>query len=511
MALPSSPPLLCEDPPSSPPLLPTISSIAFTANAGRKRPHSDYGSLSSDPLFSEDASEYDFREDDEQPRRKRMVKGPWWSVGRREGQSLRKSMVKKEGFRNADSGVWMGSDDSMDSFVSEKSRIELPVRDEAGKQRRPIGSAGEDPETFAAKVVQRCVENGREIIDLSDIGLTRISNNALSPLHQMIKHVHDDLTQPPSEDLFAPLTPSIQLFLYSNSLTSLPSELFQLENVTVLSLRNNNLQAIPPTITRLPKLAELNIAGNQLTNLPWEMLDILRSTTDACQVSLRPNPFRVPKLETDLEVAMEGDLDSDIHPDLGASKISRQLEANFLTGRRKLNGGDEDATPKKKRDAREQLIFIAPSRILYMDSDGSVMRPQLVAGTSGENAWEAPVLEPQHPPATEASTRAPSLFELALRSAQLNYDLRDVTTTLPSTTPPTISRALEQAARGVEYGNECCSTCNKRFVIPRAEWLEYWFHGHDYYDLSEERILPFKRKACSWACAQVTTVGTAYA
>jgi hypothetical protein len=29
--------------------------------------------------------------------------------------------------------------------------------------------------------------------------------------------------------------------------------------------------------------------------------------------------------------------------------------------------------------------------------------------------------------------------------------------------------------------------------------------------LSEEKILPFKRKACSWDCAQVTAVGTAYA
>jgi hypothetical protein len=48
-------------------------------------------------------------------------------------------------------------------------------------------------------------------------------------------------------------------------------------------------------------------------------------------------------------------------------------------------------------------------------------------------------------------------------------------------------------------------------VIARAEWLEYWFHGHEYYDLSEEKILPFKRKACSWDCAQVTPVGTAFA
>ncbi|KAM0721635.1 hypothetical protein Q7P37_002560 [Cladosporium fusiforme] len=510
MALPSSPPLIGEDPPSSPPLLPTISSIAFAGNAGRKRPHSDYGSLSSDPLFSEDTSELDFQDVSEQPRRKRMVKGPWWSVGRRQGQNLRKSMVKKEGLRNADSGVWMGSDDSMESLPSDNGRIEHVMREEATKQRRLIGLSDDDPEAFAAKVVQGCLENGKESIDLSGIGLTHISNATLNPLHQMIKHVHDDLTQPPSEDLFAPLTPSLELYLSSNSLTSLPSELFQLKNITVLSLRNNGLQEIPPHITQFPKLAELNIAGNHLASLPWEMLGMLRSTADVCQVSLRPNPFRVPKLATNDELPADTNTDSHSDQGIGVSKLFQQLEANFLSGRRTLNGGDEDATPKKKRNSREQLVFIAPSRILYMDSDGSAMRPQL-AVSGGENAWEAPVLEPQHPPITEASRAAPSLFELALRSAQLSYDLRDVTNTLPRDTPPAIHSALEQAAKGVEYGNECCSTCSKSFVIHRAEWIEYWFHGHEYYDLSEEKILPFKRKACSWACAQVTPVGTAYA
>lgn len=512
MALPSSPPLLCEDPPSSPPLLPTIDSISFTGNAGRKRPHSDYGSLSSDPLFSEDISEFEFRGDgDEQPRRKRMVKGPWWNVGRRQGNSLRKSMVKKEGLRNADSGVWMGSDDSMESFCSDAGRIDNTVRDETAQQRRLLGLSGDDPESFAAKVVQRCSENGMEMVDLSDTGLTQISNATLIPLHQMIKHVHDDLTQPPSEDLFAPLTPSIQLYLYGNYLTSLPSELFRLQNITVLSLRNNRLQKIHPAITQLPKLAELNISGNRLPDLPWEMMSMLRSTGDSCQVSLRPNPFKVPKFDTKYEASTDADRDDDSNRASGTAKLFQLLEANFLVGRRALNGGDEDATPKKKRNSREQLIFLAPSRILYLENDGSPMRNQHATHTGGQNAWEEPVLEPQHPPTTDASTAAPSLFELALRSAQLSFDLRDVTQTLPSETPSALARALEEAAKGVDYGNECCSTCNKRFVIPRAEWIEYWFHGHEYYELSEDMILPFKRKACSWACAQVTPVGTAYA
>jgi hypothetical protein len=512
MALPSSPPLFCEDPPSSPPQLPTLSDISFPGAAGRKRLHSDYGSLSSDPLFSEDVSELDFDGDDEQPKPKRLFKGPWWDVTRKPRQSLRKSMMKKESFRNVDSGVWMGSDGSDDSVFGESSKTKHPVRDEH-KQQRQQPAWQDDPEAFAARVVIGCLEHGKETVDLSGIGLKALSNATLSPLHQMIKHAHDDLTLPPSEDLFALLTPSIQLFLYGNLLATLPPELFHLTNITVLSLRNNSLKEIPPSITRLSKLAELNIAGNQLESLPWELFGMLRSTDDVCKVSLRPNPFKVPRLSmssgspgrTNIDASQ---LDADT---VSPSPLFQQLEERFIHGRQFLNGGDKDATPRKKRDSREQLIFLAPSRIRYMDSDSSVVRSFTATSPDGGKTWETPVFEPQHPPTTQASTAAPSLFELTLRSAQVSYDLRDVSTTLPDNIPPNVARALEEAAHGAEYGNERCSTCTKEFVIPRAEWLEYWFHGHEYYDLSEEKILPFKRKACSWDCAQVTPVGTAFA
>jgi ribosomal protein S27AE len=285
-----------------------------------------------------------------------------------------------------------------------------------------------------------------------------------------------------------------------------------LTNITVLSLRNNSLQEIPSSITRLPKLFELNIAGNQLESLPWELMNMLRSTEDACKVSLRPNPFRVPRLSADAELPSHTE-EHGSHTDSSsvASTLFRELQMRFIRGRQALNGGDADATPKKKRNSKEQLIFLAPSRIIFRESDGAVARSAMHQGTEEEDAWEAPVLDKQYPPMSEASSTAPSLFELALRSAQLSYDLRDVSSDLPKDTPSTVARALEQAAHGVEYGNERCSTCSKSFVVARAEWLEYWFHGHEYYDLSEEKILPFKRKACSWDCAQVTAVGTAFA
>ena len=239
---------------------------------------------------------------------------------------------------------------------------------------------------------------------------------------------------------------------------------------------------------------------------------MLRSTDDVCKVSLRPNPFKVPRLSVGYGSPGRKNTDaSQLKADTASSPLFQQLNERFIRGRQFINGGDKDATPRKKRDSREQLVFLAPSRIRYLDSDSSVVRSLMASSPNGANTCETPVFEPQHPPNTQASTTAPSLFELALRSAQTSYDLRDVSTTLAKSTPPNIVRALEEAARGAEYGNERCSTCTKEFVVPRAEWLEYWFHGHEYYDLSEEKILPFKRKVCSWECAQVTPVGTAFA
>ncbi|TKA63502.1 hypothetical protein B0A55_11223, partial [Friedmanniomyces simplex] len=58
MALPSSPPLLADDDDSDLPSAPSLLSLP-TGSYHRKRQHSDYDSLSSDPLFS------DTTEDDE--------------------------------------------------------------------------------------------------------------------------------------------------------------------------------------------------------------------------------------------------------------------------------------------------------------------------------------------------------------------------------------------------------------------------------------------------------------
>ncbi|KAE8222365.1 hypothetical protein CF319_g4425 [Tilletia indica] len=81
----------------------------------------------------------------------------------------------------------------------------------------------------------------------------------------------------------------IQLNLANNRLTMLPSALFQVENLRVLSLRGNNIRFLPPAISELANLKELSIGGNKIEYLPAE-IQKLRLTT----FNYFPNPFRKP-------------------------------------------------------------------------------------------------------------------------------------------------------------------------------------------------------------------------
>ncbi|KAF9219783.1 hypothetical protein BS17DRAFT_804288 [Gyrodon lividus] len=85
----------------------------------------------------------------------------------------------------------------------------------------------------------------------------------------------------------------LQLYLGSNMISSLPPELFTVQNLTVLSLRGNKLTFIPPDICRLTNLRELNVSFNQLTYLPWEMRDMKID-----KLLVNPNPFLPEPFQT---------------------------------------------------------------------------------------------------------------------------------------------------------------------------------------------------------------------
>ncbi|KCV72472.1 hypothetical protein H696_00068 [Fonticula alba] len=61
------------------------------------------------------------------------------------------------------------------------------------------------------------------------------------------------------------------LFLSDNKITSLPAEIGNLTNLSLISLRDNRLTHLPPEIGKLSKLVEFNIQGNDIAFFPAEM------------------------------------------------------------------------------------------------------------------------------------------------------------------------------------------------------------------------------------------------
>lgn len=521
MALPSSPPLLPDigddevDLPSSPPL-PSSSAHHLPALPTRKRPLPDDDNIpSSDPLFSEDPSEAEDQTEYDRPKRKRMVKGPWWTLKGRGSQPP--DSRARDDFRNADSGVWLGSDESIDSLLN--NARDLNVEDRIFSSAQP--SSVSTPDRIAQQTIDSCVEAGYETVDLSGIGLAHLSSDTLKPLHQLIRQSHSTLMEPPSEDEFVSLTPSIKLYLYGNRLASLPAELFRLENVTVLSLRNNELGAIPHAVARLRKLKELNIAGNNIHNLPWELMRFVDCQGDEKQIITRPNPLVEPtKIEgpsplasvtvhTNLEdFSRWGDTGAyydglrQAYLDHGPLDMRAELELRLKLGRlRQTQYFQEASRAGKELSVRqEELIYLVSSAVRYFGVDGTPLR----RSRPEDDNHHAVINSLRDAPELDDCSFSPSLFELALKAIQKEYSLQE----LPTDSPHTIASGLQTAALGVEFGNQTCSTCDRLFIIPRAQWIEYWHNGSPSdAELKREKILPFMRKACSWRCATPTQIG----
>lgn len=450
-------------------------------------------------------------------------------------------MATRDRTRIDDSGVWMGSDlsdDSVDSTLSGRRKMaRLDMEEHSarislqGPQTARLPPTAED---FAAKTINHCLETGHESVDLSDLGLTDLSNSTLRPLHQLIRHSHADLTQPPSEDEFCSLTPSIQLFISGNKLTSLPSELFRLTNITVLSLRNNDLREIPSSIGRLSNLKELNIAQNGIKWLPWQMLDLMHCRGEHRRIIVRPNPLMNPLVDFagpsplprpavtpgefkehlsrwgETSGAFFQQMKQWYHEDDVPWTMRHELELRLKLGRLRLNNYLNEASRSgvELQLCKEQLLYVTSSVVTYFEVDGSTCRTSHTAPLISEEERFLAAMDPLiNRPSEDTVSSIPSLFELALRTAQANFipiDLLEAAEDLPAS----VASGIRHAFHGLEHGNESCSVCGKHFIIARAEWMEYWFNGFPSKDcLEPETVMPFLRRVCSWTCAKPSDLG----
>ncbi|KAJ5989330.1 hypothetical protein N7481_004540 [Penicillium waksmanii] len=443
--------------------------------------------------------------------RKRRYRGTWWGEQVQDPKRKRADFKEK---RNVDSGVWMGSDESVAEslLTSEDSPawgedLLKTVLDPRAPGRAPTdlpfsrgpvpipapprqivvnGNEESEEHRFVRKVVNDCLEKGEESIDLGNFNMRTIPIDMLQSLQHLTKL--PSLREPPiSENAYFSLRPFLRIYLPNNSLATLPRELFELKDLRVLSLRNNKLTSIPCTIRDLTALQVLNLSVNRLSHLPWELLVLLQQG-ELKHFTPRPNPF----------LSIE---DADIvewHCKSGESQNEKN-DDNYDDDDDK----DDEKLPQSQATFTEYegtppddawtAIHVATGPTTLYNMDG---KP--IGNTPSSRLAKAQ----QTPP-----TNAPSLRELSLRALWklpgLDFITEEEKLEFPSLLIPLLSLVQGVRADGGWY----CSVCQREFVSRRAEWIEWWDctpheNGMKRPRASGEKMrpLPFKRYGCSWAC-----------
>ena len=270
---------------------------------------------------------------------------------------------------------------------------------------------------------------------------------------------------------FQSLTPALRLYLSNNLLEEVPGEVFHLKNLQVLSLRSNNLTEILPSIGELSNLKELNLGSNQLNWLPWELLGLLHANLQKCMIY--PNPLIRPL------------------PSIWNPAPSRKLE------------------PHEPRQHEPRQV--ASTQIAFLDVSGASIRCWAPAPSSLPEHW--PELQADGEflgPPPEERTKTPSLLELALRACKESSQLSQFPFLIPDDYPQHLTQLLQRTWKLKEAGGKTCSVCGNEYIIPRTEWIEWWYciPEQGYLGASQTSRLqamnrtpvPLLRRGCSWAC-----------
>ncbi|KAI1472472.1 uncharacterized protein F4812DRAFT_409022 [Daldinia caldariorum] len=353
-----------------------------------------------------------------------------------------------------------------------------------------------------------------------------------------------DTVPPIAEDFpFQDKEPSISLFLSNNPLSHAPGAIFNLENLTFLTLRNTNITELPPSIGKLRNLRTLNISLTRLQCLPGELLDLLRFPSKLETLNIHPNPFLQPD-SFEYDAVVDEVWDESKHE----QAVLFQDQLTQSDGRKVRFWLDKqyDHTVQSKVHSNRNLhgslwemVALARTPIQYSDSQGVVISTYKLPVSKSTTA-DSPVydnadhpasiiqtedlrLSPELPrlgrnrPSVNEQSRVPSLFELALQSCLKSGRLHDLPSYLPSNAPPHFTELLYQLAdrseQNANSGDLPCSICGRRVAIPLTEWIEWWGVSRVKIDEKskdisvdpvgsgdKERAVPFAMRGCSWKC-----------
>lgn len=309
-----------------------------------------------------------------------------------------------------------------------------------------------------------------------------------------------------TDNVFAKLEPKLKLFLASNKLTTLPAELFKLDNLTALSLRANQLHELPPGIGNLTKLKELNLSQNGLRYLPYEILDLLSKTARLQSLHLHPNIFHEPIIPVGETVE-----EAEVQYKIGLSRPVREPR------------GPDLISELHRRDCHEpwKVTYQARTEVRFFDIGGRLLKgpefpkieqrgsmPFQLAVASEDDCPEPPK------PRGNGISHAPSLLEVALLACGRSPQLSQLASYLPQDSPEYMHQALVMVEEKKESGGSKCTICKRNFIIARTEWIEFWeiakITEHQQASAASplrqmerdalESKVPLIRRGCSWLC-----------
>ncbi|KAI1437843.1 hypothetical protein GGR50DRAFT_609784 [Xylaria sp. CBS 124048] len=527
------------------PSLPKVSWDAATQTFTNTRKRNRTGVFAPPPLYPNSSDPAVFSSDDDphvdnyvdgRHRKKRYV-GTWYQQTPASPDSVFSEAVEPQPKpnrtlqRQQDSGVWMGSDGSVD--VNEEFAMDmdmeyapepkLPQLRNPGPPRRPPSIRPRSKDGTVREILEDAVEDGDPEVDLSSIGLIDIPNGPLTILHELVIVPSVNRGVP-----FEPEVPKLGIYLSGNKLVRAPSDIFNLEHLTYLSLRNNRIRELPPSIGQLSKLRELNISLNSIRYLPGELLNLLKYPSPVRSLHIHPNPFYRPEgglpphsgvhKETYPVVRVGGALITS--DDRSAHEIRRDMENNVV---------EHDAVTWR-------ATLVARSPVQYSDSRGLVLsrfrlpfeqplnpdsarsRKKQPDTIPTEDVSQLPVLDfpGRLYGIASQSSRVLSLFELASKSASRAAQTWDLASRIPPGAPPSVARTIErieyQSITNGNSGTLPCSICGRYITTPVAQWIEWWAISRSewlivgdaqYEPLSKdenENAIPFLKRGCSQSC-----------
>lgn len=232
--------------------------------------------------------------------------------------------------------------------------------------------------------------------------------------------------------------PRVEIYATHNRLRILPPALFNVSNLSVLSLRNNRLKKIPGKICQLQNLTYLSVVNNEIKVLPYQILKLPKLTN----LLVRPN--------SNLFELKDQEIGS-YYP------VSHESESHTTDVRR----------------------FV--SKVKWIDlplTSSSQISPRSI------DDREMCALMPPVPKLSELALRCFSRYSVTLT------ETRQWKRQVPTVRQKMIAKALQ---KGIY--DENCSVCDRITVNPIAKALEWW-------DFKSQTLVPVRRNFCCANCVK---------